>query len=255
MVDLYPSCRTLVKELYTQGNITKSEADGTLERHIHIYSRTPVIYFLPKIHKPKGTDTDTFPGRPILAAVARPFKPLDDFIARIVATLLKKLPGSLTDTSDPINHLLEIEPLPRSAIAFLADVESLYRSLDWEEGSKAATKFYTEHFEFLKKFARERKTLPQPKPWLFEKILKTVLEKNIFHFREKLWYQQRRWTAMGCSISVYLVNTFLFYRKKYLLTNPPTQLIYLGGYINDLIGGWNGTPDDIPKIFSEVIDK
>lgn len=250
MADLHISFRTLVQELCTQGNITKSEADRTLERE----SRTPGIYFLPKIHKPKRTDTGTYPGRPILAAVTGPLKPLDEFIARTVAPLLKKIPGSLTDTRDLIQHLSEIGPSPRNAILFSADVESLYPSIDWEEGRKAATNFYIEHFNFLEKLARDRKILPPPKPGLFEKILKTILEKNIFHFRDKHWFHQRRGTAMGCSISVYLANTFLFYRTKHLQTNPPTQLLYLGRYIDDLIGVWNGPPGDIPNIFLGVID-
>ena len=41
---------------------------------------------------------------------------------------------------------------------------------------------------------------------------------------------------MGCSISVYFANTFMFYRTENLVRNPPEDLLYFGRYIDDLIG-------------------
>lgn len=58
---------------------------------------------------------------------------------------------------------------------------------------------------------------------------------------------------MGCSISVYLANTFLYHRTKNLLTSPAENLRYLGRYIDDLIGIWTGT-NDIPNIFRGNVD-
>lgn len=40
---------------------------------------------------------------------------------------------------------------------------------------------------------------------------------------------------MGCSITVYFANTFMYYRTKRLLDDPPPGLLYLGRYIDDLI--------------------
>ncbi len=60
---------------------------------------------------------------------------------------------------------------------------------------------------------------------------------------------------MGCSISVFFANAFLFYRTQELLKNPPAQLKYLGRYIDDLVGVWVGKAEDIKAIFSSVTDE
>ena len=241
----------MIKRLKKEGHITEAESQRLLKEE----TRIPAIYFLPKIHKEKRPDTGTFAGRPIMASVGSPLKSLDVYIAKLTSPLLPLIPGSLQDTRSLLQDIAEIRDLPKGATLFSADVESLYPSIPWEEGIKAATRFYASRFHELLKDARTNNRLPPPKPKLFRDILTLVLTKNYLHFQNSSWYHQKSGTAMGCSISVFFANAFLFYRTEELLKNPPTDLKYLGRYIDDIIGVWTGKKEDIPGIFSGVTDE
>lgn len=241
----------LTIELRNQGCISPAEATRLIEKT----PKMPGIYFLPKIHKDKRPDTLTFAGRPIQAAINGPLKQLDEYIARITSPLLKFIPGSIIDTRDLLRQLYALGNLPSNSILFSADVEALYPSIDWTEGRKAATEFYSRHYHKLLTEAKNRGHLPPPKPKLFCKILQSILENNIFHFRDTKWFKQVKGTAMGCSISVYLANTFMFTRTKELIRNSPKDLLYLGRYIDDIVGIWTGREEDIVPIFSSVVDQ
>ena len=214
----------------------------------------PPIYFLPKIHKEKRADTNTFAGRPIIASTAGPLKILDNYLAELTAPLLELIPGSIKDTTSLINALENLPPLPNTTL-FSADVESLYPSIPWEEGFEAATTFYAQHLGRLEWLAEENGTLPPPEPSLFKDILRLVLSNNIFHFQNNNWYKQISGTAMGCSISVYLANTFMYKRTKQIIDNPPRGLKAMFRYIDDIIGIYEGNPADIPQIFNETVDE
>ena len=241
----------ITAQLKVDGNITTSEADRLLSEE----NRMPGIYFLPKIHKEKREDTGTFAGRPITAAVGGLLKSIDEFLAHLTAPLLPRIPGSLTDTRGLIVELEKMPPLPENAILFSADVESLYPSIPWDEGIAAATRFYSGNYYFLLRHAKEKKQLPPPKPKLFRKMLEAVLRNHFIHFQHSRYFHQISGTAMGCSISVYFANTFMYYRTRSLLSNPPPGLLYLARYIDDLIGIFCGDPADIPGVFAPVIDR
>ena len=54
--------------------------------------RTPVMYFLPKIHKPNN------PGRPIVSACSCPTELISSFLDHVMAPLVKDLPSYIKDT-------------------------------------------------------------------------------------------------------------------------------------------------------------
>lgn len=240
----------LITRLRTAKNITKSEAARLCLQDC----RFPAIYFLPKIHKAKRPDTGTFPGRPIIAATSNCLRSLDAWLAKVCSPLLKVIPGSLQDTPDLIRNLESIPPhsLPLFASLFSADVEALYPSIPWEEGISAATRFYATNFHVLLRFAADNGFLPPPKPLLFRELLSLILKNNIFHFRDEAWFQQKSGTAMGCSLSVYVANTFMYYRTKHLIDNPPANLLYLWRYIDDLVGITTATAEEIPALFGPI---
>ena len=61
---------------------------------------------------------------------------------------------------------------------------------------------------------------------------------------------------MGCSISVLLANTFMAHRMRKLKENPPQKLIYLGRYIDDIVGIWDGNSEtEIRNSFASVTDE
>jgi len=237
----------LIGRLTATGNITKSEATRLRRAECHF----PAIYFLPKIHKEKRPDTGTFPGRPIIAATRNCLRSLDAWLAKVTSPLLKLIPGSLQDTPDLIRNLEGIAPhsLPLFATLFSADVEALYPSIPWDEGISAATRFYASRYHTLLRDAKDKELLPPPKPRLFRELLSLILKNNIFHFRDEAWYHQKSGTAMGCSLSVYVANTFMYYRTKHLLDSPPADLLYLWRYIDDLVGITTAAADEIPALF------
>ena len=116
----------------------------------------PSIYFLPKIHKEKKEDTETFAGRPIIATVGEMLKSLDEFLAHLTAPLLHLIPWSLADTRGLINGLERFKNLSNNTILFLADVEALYPSIPWNEGISSATKCNAANLFFTTRREEER---------------------------------------------------------------------------------------------------
>jgi peptide-methionine (R)-S-oxide reductase len=248
---------TLIKDRNSLAGLLLRDKFITSKDHSSIIARpanTSAIYFLPKIHKEVRPDTNTFAGRPILAAMNSTTRDFDLFLASLTEPLLKLIPGSLQDTTALINDLESLGTLPKGCTLFSADVVSLYPSIPWDEGIKAATQFYASRFHILLHEAEENHRLRPPNPRLFKQMLTLVVKRNIFHLQNKKWFHQLSGTAMGCSISVYFANTFMYYRTAHLLNNPPPGLLYLGRYIDDLIGIWKGDKNEIIPAFEGVTD-
>ena len=118
---------TAVMGKLLKGNlITRTEQRRLVEEKWEI----PPIYFLPKIHKPINPASNTYPGRPIIGATSNMLKTLDVYISKLTSTLLRKIPNSLSDTTELLIGLESTpQPLPNSTTLFSADVESLYPSI------------------------------------------------------------------------------------------------------------------------------
>lgn len=240
----------VIRSLYKARCISASEQTRLLGQKYEI----PAIYFLPKVHKAKRADTNTFAGRPIIAATKGCLKALDEYLAALTSHILAEIPGSLKDTKDLINELEKLPPFVNATL-FSGDVESLYPSIPWDEGIDAATRFYTLKYpSIIEKLDREG-LLPPPSPSLFREILELVIKHNYFHFQNELWFHQTSGTAMGCSISVYFANTLMYYRTKSLIDRPPSELKFFFRYIDDIIGIWVGNPERIRDIFCNVVDE
>lgn len=240
----------LIRDLFKAGNISFNEQTRLLNEKASL----PSIYFLPKIHKPKRPDTATFAGRPIIAAFTGRMKSLDAFLAALTAPLLNIMPGSLRDTKDLLIALSRLPPIP-NAVLFSADVDSLYPSIPWDEGIRAAVSYYTSNYDILKRKAVENSVLPPPSPSLFRRTLELVIKHNYFTFQNEKFYHQISGTAMGCSVSVYFANAFMFYRTSNLIFNPPPQLAFFSRYIDDLVGIWTGDPAQIEPTFNCITDQ
>jgi hypothetical protein len=232
----------------------KCITSGEKKRILEQKTAPPAIYFLPKIHKERREDTGALPARPIIAAVGAPFKVLDEYLAGLTACLLPHIPGSLQDTAALLRDLAKITDLPPGAKLFSADVVSLYPSMDWEETLDASVEFYEEHFKIVQEFCIDGNMLPPPPPETFRLILKTLLENNIFHLQNSSFYRQLKGTAMGCSMSVFMANAFMYRKTRHLIERPPAQLLYFGRYIDDIIAVWLGTDEEIPALFNGVVD-
>ena len=253
LLELKKKKTTLIGKLFKGNLITRTEQRRLVEETWEI----PPIYFLPKIHKPINPTSNTYPGRPIIGATSNMLKTLDVYISKLTSTLLRRIPNSLSDTTELLMGLESTpQPLPNSTTLFSADVESLYPSIPWTEGTEAARNFYNDNLHAVREWCDSHSLLPPPPANLFGEILSLILENNIFHFQNRKWFRQRSGTAMGCSISVFLANTFMAHRMRKLREDPPHQLRYLGRYIDDIVGIWDGNNEiEIQNSFASVTDE
>jgi hypothetical protein len=227
--DIKNQCCEISENLLALGLITPIEDD-------EICKRAPTgsaIYFLPKIHKNMEKTSKTFPGRPIVATFTSVTYLLDKYITELTGHLLKRIPGSLIDTHDFISRL-PTGPLSAGSQLVTADVTSLYPSIPWTDGINASTDFYSENLQFLTTYASGKNMCPPPKPKLFKRILTLILSNSMIHFKEKRFFHQIKGTAMGCCISVYFANCYMFAVTRPLVLSPPTWLICFLRFIDDL---------------------
>ncbi len=222
-------CSLMAENLLALKHISPTEDEAIQQRE----PKGAEIYFLPKIHKEIQKESKTFPGRPIVATFSSVTYLLDKYITEITGHLMKTIPGSLIDTQDFLNQL-PVYPLSATTVLITADVSSLYPSIPWEEGIDAATQFYENHFSTLTSKAKELKRMKPPKPRLFKRLLELVLTNSMITFKNERFFKQIKGTAMGCCISVYFANCYMFSITKNLINNRPAWLLSFLRFIDDL---------------------
>lgn len=222
-------CCEISENLLALGHITPIEDEEICKQK----PAGSAIYFLPKIHKNIEKTSKTFPGRPIVATFTAVTYLLDKYITELTSKLLKKIPGSLIDTHDFISRL-PTSPLSAGSQLVTADVTSLYPNIPWIEGIDASADFYSQNLQFLKTYASEKNMCHPPKPQLFKRILTLILTNSMIHFKEKRFFHQITGTAMGCCISVYFANCYMFAVTRPLVLTPPTWLVCFLRFIDDL---------------------
>ena len=239
LIKIHKDCCDLSENLLALKHITPTEDDAIRKRK----PEGSKIYFLPKTHKEKQPTSQTFPGRPIVATYSSTTYLLDKYISEITGQLLPFIPGSLIDTQDFINSLPNTK-LPDSSLLITADVNSLYPNIPWQEGMEASTQLYKNNFDKLKTIAVEKKRRHPPNPRLFRRILELVLTNSMISFKNKRFFKQIKGTAMGCCISVYFANCYMFAITRHTIEHPPIWLISFSRYIDDLffIITTNGVP-------------
>ena len=233
--------KDIAARLLREGSISKNEHNTFLAK-----LETPLagsyIYFLPKIHKAFNEESNTFPGRPIVATFTCVVHTLDKFITQVTQPLLAIIPGALRDTTDFLNKLPK-GPLPAGARIITADVDSLYPSIPWREGIEAATAFYADNINLLRKHHRENGLLPPPSIGTFHDAITTVITRSFITFKGRRFFRQASGTSMGSCISVYLANAFMYWLTKHAIphgidlhaSDRPLWLLFFERFIDDLI--------------------
>lgn len=177
---------------------------------------------------------------------------VDLLITKTTEPLLKHLPGSIADTTDLLIAIKNLAPPTNKTILFSADVTALYPSIHTNKGINACTKYYSDNYQLLCRYAHNEHQLPPMRPSLFKEILTLVLKNNIFHFQNESWYRQIKGTAMGASISVFFANVFMYSRTSYIIHSMRPQLKLFVRYIDDIVGVWEGNENEI---FEQATDK
>ena len=248
------------------------------------------FYMKPKLHKAINRETATFHGRPIASTCKSAPRMLDKYLANITSPLLPLIPGSLTDTTHLLQELVTYNSNGNSPLCVekqkkensinsnsrvvTADVNALYPSIPWEEGVNAAVQFYTKHYAWLRSEMRdERGLLPPPPPDLFGEILWFIVSNSFVSFKQfghsqkknggrksqqqqkqqpLLLFHQTKGTAMGCCVSVFLANCFMWSVTRNVIERPPGHLDFFLRYIDDLLFLTRGTDADICNLISSI---
>lgn len=192
----------------------------------------PVIYVLPKVHKP----FDNFPaGRPIVSSIGSLTEPLSQFVDAHLRPLVEDLPSYLRDTGDFIDKLDKINLGEGDIFLVTMDVTSLYTNIPHDIGLAA-----------LQFFLNTRPVCSPPTDFLTE-MAKMVLTKNYFLF-ERDFFLQIRGTAMGATFAPDYANLFMgFLEQKHVHTNNPfsDSILLFKRFIDDVIMVWRGTESQL----------
>ena len=145
---------------------------------------------------------------------------------------VKKHKSFIEDTPDLLRYFEEInenKSLPANCKPIALDLKSMYSNIPTEEGLEAFRK------ELEK---RDDKTIPTD---FLIKLLRLVLESNVFEFNTEFWIQLLG-TAMGTRAAPTYANIFMNWLETEMLENCPDHL-------KTLIFDWKRFIDDILLLF------
>lgn len=215
--DLNPK---ITKEITNFVNSINNKISTNLAKYIIPKNwRTPIFYLLPKIHKPGN------PGRPIVSAINAPTANMSEVVDNILKPLAQNVKSYLKDTTQFLNEINKITPIPQNSILMTADVKSLYTSIPHREGI-LATKEKLE--------TRAEKEIPT---WIILRFIHFILTKNCFEFNNE-FYLQTNGTSMGTKMAPEYAIIFMDnLEQKFLESQPHKPLVWLR-YIDDIFMIW-----------------
>ena len=152
--------------------------------------RTARFYHLPKIHKPN------IPGRPIASSCRAPTERISEYVDHHLRPLITKIPSYLKDTTDFLQKLLSLGPIPQGCNLVTLDVSSLHTNIPHNEGMKACEQ------------ALETHRSPTPPTTYLTKMIELILKLDNFSFNEE-HYLQVQGTAMGTRMAPSYANLFM----------------------------------------------
>ena len=157
---------------------------------------------------------------------------------------VKNLDSYIEDTPDLLRLFEEInekENLPSNAKPFSIDIKSFYTNILLRDGIEA----FEEALE-----NRDNKEIPTE---YLIKLLKLVMEGNIFKFNNEFWTQLIG-TSMGTRVAPTYANIFMGKLEKLMLSHCPADLKPFlhtwKRYIDDILVIWTGTEQQFKEFFN-----
>ena len=220
--------------------------------------KLPRFYLIPKLHKtpPKG--------RPIVASLQWITTPASKALDKLLQPVVQHVADRVLQDTTQLIHILESTPFPPNVILFTADVESLYTSIPLDD-CRAAIRHWlertvargaTHHLPWWKPdFDANRVTD------FLEALVELVLKYNYFttgHAPDGTprQYRQRVGMAMGTQFAPTGANLYMAWVEdtKYNIPFHQQQGKLLGWYryIDDIIGFWNGSVEDLQAFFQTL---
>ncbi|CAJ0966566.1 unnamed protein product [Ranitomeya imitator] len=189
-----------------------TRADGLIPKS----PRTGIFYMHPKIYKSGN------PERPIISCVGTLTEQVSGWVEGILKPLVKDTPSYMQDTTDLLNKLSAIGPLPKGTILATMDVQSLYSNIPPQDGINAC-KF------FLENTGTDADSVV--------KLIKFILTRNYFKFHNKI-YLQETGTAMGSKMAPQYANLFMAKLESNFLSSCPIRPQAYYRYIDDILIIW-----------------
>ena len=177
--------------------------------------RTPIIYFLKKLHK------NPISVRPIVSSVQSPTSNLSHFMDLLLKPIVKNIPQILTNSTEFLRELQAIT-IPDNTILASLDVSSLYTNIPTDEA-----------IDIVLKYLEETQSPQQPPNQLPRELLNFILKCNCFTFCN-LFYLQVQGVAMGTKMAPNFANIFMAnFEEKHILQRPDKPYFYRR-YLDDI---------------------
>ena len=195
--------------------------------------RTPIIYFLKKLHK------NPISVRPIVSSVQSPTSNLSHFMDLLLKPIVKNIPQILTNSTELLRELQAIT-IPDNTILASRDVSSLYTNIPTDEA-----------IDIVLKYLEETQSPQQPPNQLLRELLNFILKCNCFAFCN-LFYLQIQGVAMGTKMAPNFANIFMAnFEEKHILQRPDKPYFYRR-YLDDIFIIWTDTTSKLQQLVTDI---
>ena len=188
--------------------------------------RTPLFYYLPKIHKPNN------PPRPIISGCDSPTDRISRYLTTLFQPIAETQPSYLKDTKHFVQLIRDIPPLTDDVFLVTADVTSLYTNIPHDEGIHTILRALDNHRHILPK--------DTPNNTIIQQFLRFILQGNYFDFLDT-HYKQLQGTAMGTKMAPPYANIFMADFEQKLTNNFLQHILLWKRFIDDIFFLWRGT--------------
>ena len=189
------------------------------------------FYLLPKIHKANN------PGRPIVSANGHPTEKISEFVDFHLRQHVEALPSFIKDTTDYLQKMAALNPLPSITTLVTLDVTSLYTNIPHSDGIEACKEIW------------ESRSVKMPPTDCLVTMLTMVLKKNNFTFNGD-HYLQINGTAMGTKMAPSYANIFMGKLEKQLLESSIERPLSWYRFIDDVDMKWTQNDEELQNFLS-----
>lgn len=243
------SIMKIVRELDQLDQIDK-ETKRFLEK-TYLDNRTAKCYFLPKVHKftkqqlqeleGKGLGNNRIPGRPIISQCQTPTERIAKFLDIHLLPFVQRQSSYIQDTPAFLRSLEKLK-VPKDAYLISFDCAGMYSQLFFHEILQAVEATLPQWIE--------TPPLPKIEKKYLLKIIKIILENNVFEFDNTL-YEQIVGCSMGNIASPEIADLTLGSILQDIFEKFPhqDQILYFGRYRDDGFMIWQAKKETIEKIF------
>ena len=184
---------------------------------------TPLLYGLPKIHKPD------IPIRPVVSYCGSPCHKLGSWLNQTLLTLTNfKSSFSVKNSSELANDLKEIH-IPDTAFLVSFDVTNLFPSIPPNDC-----------IQLVRELLINKTNLEQLHISNLCTLVNLVLKQNFFQFNYK-FFSQSSGLAMGSALSPLLADIFMSHLETKIQDNPLfSHILFIRRYVDDIFAVFDG---------------